>query len=452
MENIEKISKIKRETLSGEHYFQSLLDQAYMAQLLSESELEKEQFDCLALLAKKTERFNGGDSSSIRIEKAQDILASMMFTIGAFLKTYPNPDDAVVAVQSMGVEAVCAEGRKRIDRLLGRAKMRHTSLVSHLFQTENVFYSATIVDGIKGFFKLYYPDFAAQEIHITADYPVYNKKQRLLGIEFIGQYLEQLYLENQFLVHFAADDIHHLLCGYDAHYESLLFNLYEPVLAAALGCVIAGTDASRLELTPAIQFSLYRHFVGKANVEIEQLLATAFAELVQSYSFADSLQAYVKESLPLLAVAIECAAKMGSLDRIFIVPKYPEDAPKLIVSYGEKMDDALYRKVLAEFMSSESMSDKIDVMKEHVHSLSDLNDLLLDAELAADEIAILLKELNPAEIAALMKKYTAAFEMNFTELRDCEKILCEGLQCFVSSLPLEQQMLLENAIEILEVN
>lgn len=48
MGNIEKISKIKRETLSGEHYFQSLLEKAYIAQLLSEAELEKIQFDCKA--------------------------------------------------------------------------------------------------------------------------------------------------------------------------------------------------------------------------------------------------------------------------------------------------------------------------------------------------------------------------------------------------------------------
>lgn len=452
MANIEEISKIKREALSGECYFQSLLEQAYMEQLLSDSELEQIQFDCLAFLAKKTERYNSGDSSSIRIEKAQDILASMIFTIGVQLKTYQSPDDAIDSVQRDSVETVCTEGRKRIDRLVKQTKMRHVALFSHLLQTENVFYAATIVDGIKGFFKLYSPEFAAQEIHITADYPVYNKTERLLGIEFIGQYLEQLYYENLFCVHFSDEDIHHLLCGYDEHYQDLLFNLYEPVLAASLGCILAGTNVRQLEMTPAAQSFLYRKFDGKERAEIEQTLTAALSELGRNFSFSENLLKYVKQSLPLLAVAIESAAKVGSLDRIFIVPKYPEDNPKLIVSYGEKMDDELYRKVLDEFMSCQSTTDKISIMKEHINSLADLNDLLLDAELTAAEITVLLKELSPAEIAALMKKYTPQYEMSFIELRDSEKTLCEGLHRFASSLPLEQQALLEKAVKILEVN
>ncbi|MGL5255349.1 MAG: DUF6179 domain-containing protein [Phocaeicola sp.] len=332
MANIEKISKINREALNGEHYFQSLLKQAYMVQLLSESELEKIQFDCLSLLAKKTERFNGGDSSSIRIEKAQGILASIMFTIGVLLKAYPNPDDAVVAVQSMGVEAICAEGRKRIDRLVEQAKLHHEALVRHLLQTTNVFYSSTVVDGINGFFKLYDAEFAAQEIHITADYPVYNKANRLLGIEFILQYLEQLYYENLFCTQFSDEDIHHLLCGYDERYENLLLNIYEPVLAASLGCVLADVPANSLEVTPEIQSFLYHQLTGKVHTEIEQMLGNALMKLAESLSFSGNVLAYVQQSLPQLALAIESAEKTGNLEYIFIVPQYPEDNPKLIIS------------------------------------------------------------------------------------------------------------------------
>jgi hypothetical protein len=452
MENIEKISKIRRETLSGEHYFQSLLEQAYMEQMLSDTELEKIQFDCLALLAKKTQRYNSGDSSSIRIEKAQDILASIMFTIGVQLKTYQSPDDAITAVQREGLEAICGEGRKRIERLIKQSKMRQVALVGRLLQTENVFYVSTIVDGIEGFFKLYYPEFMAQEIHITADYPVYNKTEKLLGIEFIQQYLEQLYYENLFCANFSEGDIHHLLCGYDEHYQSLMFNLYEPVLAASLGCVLAGADVWKLEITPAVQSFLYRQFDGKERGEIEQALSAAFSELCGIFSFSKALKEYVKKSLPLIAAAIESATAMGILDRVFIAPRYPEDNPKLIVSYGEKMDDELYRKVLDEFMRCQRMTDKIDIMKEQIHSLADLNDLLLDAELNTDEIVTLLKELTSAEIAALMKKYIVQYEMSFIALRDSEKVLCESLHKFTSSLSPDQQALLEKAVQFLEVN
>lgn len=451
MENIEKISKIKRETLNSEHYFQSLLEKAYISQLLSEVELEKIQFDCLALLAKKSERFNGGDSSSIRIEKAQDILASIMFTIGVALKAYPNPDNAVSAVQSIGVEAIYTKGRKRIDILVEQTRKQHLLLVSHLMQTNNVFYSSTIVDGINGFFKLYDADFAAHEIHITADYPVYNKTNRLLGIEFIMQYLKQLYFENMFCTYFSHEDIHHLLCGYDERYENLLLNIYEPVLASALGCILADAPVDLLEITPEIQSLLYHQFSGKDHPKIEQMLHDALSKLSETLSFSDSLIVYVKQSLYQLATAIESAIKAENLERVFIVPKYPEDNPKLIISYGEKMDNELYRKVLTEFMKSESMTEKINIMKNQINSLADLEDLLLDAELNADEIIIILKSLSPAEIVALMKKYNPSYEMSFTELRNCEKIFCEGLYKFVASLPLEQQVLFAKTVNSLEL-
>lgn len=451
MGNIEKISKIKRENLDGEHYFETLLEQAYAAQLLSEVELEKIQLDCLALLAKKTERFNGGDSSSIRIEKAQSILSSLMFTVGVALKAYPSPDDAVSALQHMGVKPVYEEGRKRIDRLVEQAKVYHWSLTQHLLQTKNVFYSSTVVDGINGFFKQYDADFAAQEIHITADYPVYNKTERLLGIEFILQYLKQLSCENLFCMHFSSEEIHHLLCGYEEHYENLLLNIYEPVFAAALGCVIAEAPENLLKITPEMQSVLYHIFAEKSLSELEQILHDALAKLATRLSFSESLLAYTQQSLPLLAAAINHAIKVGSFAHIFIAAEYKENGPKLILSYGEKMEDGLYRKVLDAFMNSRSMADKISILKNHIYSLADLEDLLLDAELRADEITFLLKSLPSAEIVALLKKYTPAFEMSFTELRDCEKIFCEGLNGFVDSLPLEQRVLLEKAVTAMEL-
>ncbi len=93
-----------------------------------------------------------------------------MFTIGVWLKTYPDPDEAVAAIQKDSIYALYQKGRERINERIKSTKILHSAITGHLLQMENVFYRSTIVDGIKGFFKLYYPEFAAQEIHITADY------------------------------------------------------------------------------------------------------------------------------------------------------------------------------------------------------------------------------------------------------------------------------------------
>ena len=451
MSSIEKVSKIDRNLLEEDHYFESLLAEAGRLGLLTTQALEHIQLDCLALLAKRTQRYNGGDSSSIPIEKAQDILTGILFTLGMQLKSYPSPDDAVAALGQVGIEPLYQLGRKRIDKLVTHTKLLHRALIPKLTETENEFYRSTAIDGIRGFFKLYSPDFSPQEIHITADYPVYNKTKRLAGIEFMKQYVEQLYYEALFCANFDAQDIHHLLLGYDLRYESLLFNLYEPVLAAALGAVLADTNVHRLEITPATQNYLHSMFFQKSQTELEQLLSNALSQLSLKFSFSDGLQQYVNQSLPLLAANIQTAIQANLFHQIFPIKYDADDRPVLTVSYGEKMDNALYRKVLEEFDSCESMADKLSVIGQHIHSLADLNDLLLDAMLSAQEMGAILSNLTLPEVAALMKQYSTQQEMSFTELREPEKLLCKCLQEFTAALPLQQQVLLQQAIAHMEL-
>jgi hypothetical protein len=253
--NLERISAVKSEKLSAELYFQSLLEEAYSLCLLSDGDIERIQYECLELLANKTERYNGMDSSSIRVEVAQNIMTSNLFTIGLWLKTYPCPDDAVTALKETNISELYQKGRERIDTMVKTAKTIHAKILQNVVDTKNYFYNATVIDAIKGFFKLYYPDFGAQEIHITADYPVFNPMGKLVGIEFIQRYLQAIYYENAFCLNFMPEDIHHLLCGYDEGYQELLFNIYEPILAAAIGCVLAGENVHRLDMSEnAISF------------------------------------------------------------------------------------------------------------------------------------------------------------------------------------------------------
>ena len=160
--SLKKSSIIEQENLSSESYFQSLFEQGCLKGLFTDSDIERLQYDSLAFLAYKVERFNAGDSSSIRVEKAQDIMASIMFTIGLWLKTYQNPDDAIKAIRNEQLADLYQNGRKLIDTMVAAAKAIHSNILQKLVDTKNVFYHATILDGINGFFKLYYPDVSGQ--------------------------------------------------------------------------------------------------------------------------------------------------------------------------------------------------------------------------------------------------------------------------------------------------
>jgi len=442
---LDRIRVIEAGKLDSEHYFQSLIEQAYGKGLLADSDIERLQYECLNLLAYKTERYNAGDSSSIRIEKAQDIMTSNLFTIGLWLKTYPSPDDAVTALQNENINGIYEKGRKRIDTMLASAKMIHAKLLHQLVDTQNVFYSSTIDGGIKGFFKLYYPDFSAHEIHITADYQTFNPMPKLAGIEFIQSYLNGLYYENLFCSYFAADDIHHLLCGYLEDYAEQLMNIYEPVLLAAFGCSIAGTDIKHLDITEYGAAHLYHQFADMPHNEIAGTLQNSAAEIMHVLDCPQGLEHYLQSSLPLIIARVQTAARERTLNRVFVLPSFPENKPKIIISFGDKMEDKQYRKVIEEIGQCRFSQDKIAVIKEHIHSLADLEDVLLDADLTQEEIRTILQELSLPEIAAFSKKYQLSSDVDTFELREREQMLRETLQSFISALPTKQQELIIQA-------
>jgi len=319
---LEKISGIERGKLSDEFYFQSLLERGYSKGLFTDSDIERLQYECLDLLAHKVEHFNAGESSSIRVEKAQSIMASNLFTIGLCLKTYQNPGDAITVIQNEQIAELYQKGRKRIDTMIAATKTIHTKLLQQLLDTKNIFYRATVVDGIKGFFKLYYPDFGAHEIHITADYPVYNPMPELAGIEFIHAYLTAIFYENQFCLYFSPDDMHRLLGGYEVNYQELLINIYEPVLTATTGCVLAGTDAHTLDISEDGADALNHFFAGKTKPEILAAIQNAAHELKRIFNFPRGLESYIQRSLPLIAGTIEFGMREQSLDRVFYRPNY----------------------------------------------------------------------------------------------------------------------------------
>ena len=88
MNEIEVISKIKREKLDERNYFNSLIESAYEEQMLSEDDIVNIQIQILQLLDEIVYKYNGLDSSSIRKEILEDISNSNNYTIGVYLKTF----------------------------------------------------------------------------------------------------------------------------------------------------------------------------------------------------------------------------------------------------------------------------------------------------------------------------------------------------------------------------
>lgn len=329
------LHKISEESIHPKYYFQSLIEQFASCGLLTDRDISAMQLELMTLLAEQTDQWSHGESSSIPTEKAQDLMASVMFVLGVQLKTYPTPEQAVELLKSKPLKSLFENGLKLVRSKMAISRRLQKQIADNLLNTPNVYYRSTIVDGINGFFKLYRPQFTAHEIHITADYPVLTGRPELNGIEFIEQYLRCIEAENAFCRCFAAEDIHDLLCGLTPDYPQIPMNLFEPVLLSALGLILVNRNPMLLDLHQKDIDLLMQQFSGQSVHEIQDSLEKALLVLDWKIKLPQTAIEYAFFCMPGIAVIVQNAVKMKTLDKVFLVPSYPEKELQMTISYGD---------------------------------------------------------------------------------------------------------------------
>ena len=326
MNEIEVISKIKREKLDERNYFNSLIESAYEEQMLSEDDIVNIQIQILQLLDEIVYKYNGLDSSSIRKEILEDISNSNNYTIGVYLKTFRNPDEALKEIKDKGVKKAYQEGRKKIDRMLNIIRLMYIKVKQNKLNIENATYNDTIIGGIQGFLKIYNPDFKAQDMKITADYPLYNNLiGKLDGVEFIKEYLNSLYLENLFCMNFSEEKIKYLLYGYSHYYQELIINIFEIVLLETIACKLVNRDIQDLAISTLELNELYKLFKNKNNIEIKNTVIKTYQRVLCEIGLdSNEYKKYIEKNLDNITQMIINAVKQKTLDKLFIPQKFIE--------------------------------------------------------------------------------------------------------------------------------
>ena len=98
----------------------------------------------------------------------------------------------------------------------------------------------------------------------------------------------------------------------------MLLNLYGPVLAAALGCVITRQPVAALRCDlPRLQTLL----AGKNRRETEALLAAAAETFIAGADCPAGLAAYLRRSVPLLAADLVKNLSLGRLEMTVPCPE-----------------------------------------------------------------------------------------------------------------------------------
>lgn len=323
MSELKKISKIKKENLDERNYCRSLLEEASYYKMLTEDEILAIQIQIMELLEEKVASYIGYENSSIRKEKMEDILESIFYTISIDLKSFEVPDDAIKELKENKVKTVYQEGRKKIYSMLKVIKIMYEGIKRNKLNVANDTYQDTILGGIQGFLKIYDPELKAQDMKITADYPLYNNLiGKLDGIEFIKEYINSIYLENSFCQKFSEERIKNLLYGYLGNYQEAIINIFEIVFLETIACKLVNRDLEDLIISKAELSEIYEKFKNKEAVEIENMILNAYNAIKKDILGGEiELQKYIEKNLNGMLKMVINAFEMNTLDKIFITQK-----------------------------------------------------------------------------------------------------------------------------------
>lgn len=285
--------------LREEAYAATLVSCAERAGLFSASDKNALQAGLYALLCELAARASKGKSSSLHIERAEELLESAMFSVSMALKAEPTPKDALEKLKSTQIRTLFAVGQKLIGRKVLVCRAIHKRLCKQLFDTPNVFYRSTVIDGIAGFFKLYDPLFGGQKLHITADYPTCLGRPGVFGIEFIESYLQRIQAENDFLRLFPAKNVHVFLEKLVPEYAETPLNLFEPVFCHAALLAALGKDPTELGVLDEQDAA-----AASALAADTAFLENSFTQLLDGLNAPENVRLYAelcKSNLPAAA-------------------------------------------------------------------------------------------------------------------------------------------------------
>ena len=405
MNEIIKESRIREENLSGEQYFLSLLNEAFAVGEIDEGELMQIQADAVERFSEKARSYTHGESSSVRTEDAEIIMSSVLYTVGVYLKSLPTPIDAVSALRRESFRDLYMLGRKKIGVKLATIKKIAEFLAQNAPKSRAIYYRQATKKLSARFFSLYNPDFAAHDAAVLPDYPLLVPVCDLVGVEYMQKYLEGLYSETQLLRLFSPITVDTLLYASNNEYPEAPDNILRPVFLAALGSVLTGKDVLSLMGGADIPL-LYDIFDGKSKAEILATLQSATTRLLENLHIGSpSLARYLHSALPDISAEILSAIETKTLHMLFLSPVKRDPKDRSLFRFGTRMDDDLYSSLIAALESTEDFSERHKIIKEKIHSMYDLEDVLTDIPFSEKETATVLSALKENEWAFLAKKH-----------------------------------------------
>ena len=215
---------------------------AEAAEALTAKEQTLAQDKLWRLLADRARRYTQLDSSSVPVETAQELLASVLFTLGeagATMKTLAAGD----------AQGLFDSGLRVVEEKVAQGQKLWQAVCLSAPDIESISYRDTL-RGIGKSFPRYDWRYFAHRFACDIDYQLCQPvPENLQGIEYINEYLRRLLMENNILRRFDRDLTVRLLTAYCQDYRELLVNLCEPAVVNAAGLSLIGKNPLALDVS-----------------------------------------------------------------------------------------------------------------------------------------------------------------------------------------------------------
>lgn len=415
---IDLLHIIDKTALHSDRYFASLTEEAYSCGMLADADIERIRGELYLLLGNICKGIAEKGTSSIKIDTAEEISESVMYTLSVRLKKCENPDEAVKLLQSEKLADLFEQGRKELFEKLINTKAKWTVLQRKLFKTESKSFNETIVDAMKAFFANYDYKLYAHKSIILFDYPVYNDSEKLTGVEFVSGKLDYFIIENSFLNKFDCDAVCELLCLLDdvfgggkggdlPFYFEAPVNLYFYVFACALGLEICGKEPFGLKIEEDDLFFIESRLSKKNYADVLLVLSSAAQKLICELELDKETSDYLNQSVRKLAG--EIALSFGlNIRTIFLCKNNKRISEKITLESVPQMSDTDFRFLLSQLKQQKSIGSVAELIGENIKNETDFEEAVKALRLQRTEIAKCIEKLENPGLILLLKKHLSS--------------------------------------------
>ncbi|MDV4149586.1 DUF6179 domain-containing protein [Clostridium sp. AL.422] len=388
--------------IDEEYFFKDLISKCYKNSLIDDIAINKIYNSRLELLRIQLRYYTKDKSSSVMVEVAEKILNGIDYSVGIYLKSLKNIEIMINELKKYRLEDILKKGQDIIKHKVIKNSILLSKIKKEKLKVKNVSYNDTINYGVSLFFKEYDYSFAPHETGGSIDYQLCIDNMKYVGIEYIENYLNTLDLENEFCSKFNIKEINELLKGYRKDSDFLLINIFELVIINSLGLIICDKPISSLNISNKERDIIINKLSSLSFSELNDKLRDCALKLYEQLNIRNiNLINYIDKAILKITKLIKSSIELDKLEELFI--SFIDDDNYIKYIDKEKMSNVRFRMITEKIRDSQSIDEKISIIKENIKSLEDLIDMLGSDCIFDEEFNIYFKSLSQFEIILIYK-------------------------------------------------